>query len=179
MHLVVHIPDRADEESASALMLARLAPSFTTEWVHDEKVGVAIYSSSPSRIDAALRLVGEAVRLKGAWASIDGKPLSSLTKLWQRLACYHESLQAKDALPFCREQSTLFNTLVGCEAHRCPVPCQFICRPCMRMEQASGAIATADQLALAAESAEVDWCPQLRLVLQKPADLIVSPSSKT
>lgn len=178
MYLVVHIPYRADEENASALSLARQAPSFTTEWAHDEKVAVAIYSSLPSRLDAAVRLVGEAVRLKGAWASIDGKPVSSLTKLWQRLACYRESLDAQDPLRYCREQSALFNTLVGCEARRCPVACQFICRPCMRMEPEAGGVRTADRFVVAAELAEIAWCPHLRLPTETPADVIMPPSSK-
>src|SRR5215467_8852686 len=98
MNLVVHIPYRADEESASALSLARQAPSFTTEWVHDEKLAIAIFSSLPAGIETAVRLVGEAVSLPGAWASVEAKPVSSLTKLWQRLACYRESLDAEDPL---------------------------------------------------------------------------------
>src|SRR5262245_33421222 len=173
MNLVVHIPYRADEESASALSLARQAPTFTTERVHDEKVAIAIFPSLPSGIEGAVRLVGEAVRLSGAWASVDAKPVSSLTKLWQRLACYRESLDAQDPLRYCREQSALFNTLVGCEARRCPVACQFICRPCMRMEQEAGG---ADRFVVAAELAEIAWCPRLRLPTEQSADVIMPRS---
>ena len=126
MNLVVHIPYRADEESSRALSLARQAPSFTMEWVDDQKVAIAIFSSLPAGSDLAIQLVGEAVRLSGAWASINSKRISSLTKLWQRLNCYRDSLNAPDRERYCLEKTAFFNTLVGCEGHRCPVPCQCI-----------------------------------------------------
>ncbi len=53
------------------------------EWVNDKKMAIAIFSSLPAGIEAAVRLVGEAIRLPGAWASMDAKPVSSLAKLWQ------------------------------------------------------------------------------------------------
>ena len=173
MNLVVHIPYRADPESDSALSLARHAPSFTMEWVNEEKMAIAIFPSLPAGIDKAVQLVGEAIRLSGAWASINSKPVSSLTKLWQRLTCYRESLDADDPLEYCRKKSALFNTLVGCEADRCPVPCQFICGPCMKMEQEGTVVPAADRFVVAAELAEIDWCPRLRLPAQEGA--IISP----
>jgi len=179
MHLVVHIPYRTDEESSSALSLARQAPSFTMEWVNDQKMAIAIFPSLPAGIDAAVRLVGEAVRLTGAWASIDAKPVSSLAKLWQRLSCYRDSLDAEDPFQYCRRKSALFNTLVGCEEHRCPVPCQFICRPCMRMEQEGTGVAIADRFTVAAQLAEIDWCPRLRFPAEKQTDNVVPQSVKT
>jgi len=172
MHLVVHIPYRADEESTLALSLARQAPSFTMEWAGDCKVAVAIYASLPAGIEGAVRLVGEAIRLSDAWASMDSKRVSSLAKLWQRLACYRESLGVENPMQYCREHSALFNTLVGCEAHHCPVPCQFICTPCMKMEQQGTAVIPADRYKVAAELAEIDWCPRLHLPSDGPAALI-------
>lgn len=178
MNLVVHIPYRADEESASALSLARQAPTFTTEWVHDEKMAIAIFPSLPFGIEGAVKLVGEAVRLAGAWASIETKPVSTLTKLWQRLVCYRESLDAQDPLRYCREQSALFNTLVGCEALRCPVACQFMCRPCMRMEPEAGGLLPEERFVVAAELAEIAWCPRLRLPTEKSTDVSMPRSLK-
>jgi hypothetical protein len=163
MHLVVHIPYRADEESTQAVSLARQAPSFTMEWNGDRKVAIAIFSSLPAGIEGALQLIGEAVRLSGAWASLNSKRMSSLTKLWQRLACYQESLDADHPSLYCREKSALFNTLVGCEAHRCPVPCQFVCTPCMRVAQEGKGMGSEYQYQVAAELAEIEWCPRLRL----------------
>jgi hypothetical protein len=168
MHLVIHIPYRPDEESSSALSLARQAPSFTMEWVNDKKMAIAIFSSLPAGIEAAVRLVGEAIPLPGAWASMDAKPVSSLAKLWQRLACYRDSLEIDDPIRYCREKSALFNTLVGCEEHRCPVPCQFICRPCMRMEQEGTEVVAPDRFIVAAELAEIEWCPRLRFPSETP-----------
>lgn len=162
MQLVVHIPHRTDEESSLALSLARQAPSFTVEAANHEKMAIAVFPSLPEGLDAAVRLVGEAVRLPGAWGSMNAKPVSSLTKLWQRLACYRDSLEAKDPIRYCREKSAMFNTLVGCEQHVCPVPCQFICTPCMRMEQEETLLAPEHRYSVAAELAEVAWCPRLR-----------------
>jgi hypothetical protein len=111
MNLVVHIPYQAEEESSRALSLARQAPMFTMEWVDNQRMAISIFPSLPTGMESAVQLVGEAIRLSGAWASINSKQISSLTKLWQRLSCYRGSLDAPD-----RER----------EGHRCPVPCQFI-----------------------------------------------------
>jgi len=178
MRLVIHIPYRPDEESASALSLARQAPSFTMEWVNDEKVAIAMFSSLPTGIEAAVRLVGEAIRLPGAWASMDAKPISSLAKLWQRLTCYRDSLETDDPIRYCCEKSALFNTLVGCEGHRCPMPCQFICRPCMRMEQEGTELMAPDQFIVAAELAEIAWCPRLHFPSETPPAVIMPRSVK-
>ncbi len=177
MHLVVHIPYRPDEESTRALSLARQAPSFTMEWDDDCKVAIAIYSSLPKGIEEAIQLIGEAVRLSGAWASLDSRRVSSLAKLWQRLACYQESLVVENPIQYCREKSALFNTLVGCEQHRCPVPCQFICTPCMRTEQDGPAVQSENRYKAAAELAEIDWCPRLRLPCEERAP--IEPRSLT
>jgi hypothetical protein len=163
VHLVVHIPHRTDEESSRALGLAQQAPSFTIEWEDNDKMAIAIFPSLPEGIEAAVQLVGEAVRLAGARASMNSKPVSSLTKLWQRLACYQDSLNVADPVRYCLEKSSLFNTLVGCEAHRCPVPCQFICTPCMRMEQEGTTVNPVNRYHVAAELGEIDWCPRLKL----------------
>lgn len=166
MNLVVHIPYRTDEESSRALSLARQAPSFTMEWVDDQKVAIAIFYSLPTGIDLAIQLVGEAVRLSGAWTSVNSKRISSLTKLWQRLACYRDSLAVDDPASYCRGKSALFNTLVGCEAHRCPVPCQFLCTPCMGMAQQGTTIYQEKRFEIAATLAEIAWCPGLKLQTQ-------------
>ena len=43
MHLVVHIPYHIDEESSRALSLARQAPSFTMEWVDNQRIAISIF----------------------------------------------------------------------------------------------------------------------------------------
>ena len=161
MHLVVHIPYQPDEESSRALSLARQAPSFTIEWVDCQRVAIAIFSSLPVGIDLAIQLVGEAVRLSGVWASINSKRISSLTKLWQRLNCYRDSLNAPDRQRYCLEKTAFLNTLVGGEELRCPVSCQFICRLCMRMTQDQSPIDVESRFEVAMELAEIAWCPNL------------------
>ena len=71
MHLVVHIPYHVDEENFRALSLARQALSFTMEWVDNQRIAISIFPSLPTGMDSAVQLVGEAVRLSGAWASIN------------------------------------------------------------------------------------------------------------
>ena len=166
MNLVVHIPYRADEESSRALSLARQTSSFTMAWVDGQKVAIAIFYSLPTGIDLAIQLIDEAVRLSRAWASVNSKRMSSLIKLWQRLVCYRDSLAVYDSACYCREKSALFNTLVGCDAHRCPVPCQFLCTPCMGMAQEGTKIYQEKRFEIAATLAEIDWCPGLKLPTQ-------------
>lgn len=163
MYLVVRIPCPADIDNARALSWARQAPCFITEWIDDQKVATAIFPSLPHGIETALQLVGECVRLPGAWASINEKAISSLTRLWQRLDCYRHSLDVEDPLRYCRDKSALFNALVGCRVHRCPVPCQFICTPCMQIQQEDPALCSIDRFKWAAALAEIDWCPRLHL----------------
>ena len=166
MNLVVHIPHRMVEDEVGALSLAQRAPAFIMERTGSEEVCIASFPDLPAGIDLALQLVGEAGRLRGAWASIDARPISNLTKLWQRLECYRESLLALDPLRHCREKAELFHTLVGCESRSCPVPCQFLCTPCM--EQASEPGAGGHPIEEIAVSGEVGWCPQLKQALPRP-----------
>lgn len=161
MYLVVHIPFRADEESARALGLARQAPSFTLEWSEGQQFAIAIFPSLQAEIDKAMQLIGEAARVPGAWASTNSKRVSGLTKLWLRLSCYRESLDVSDALRYCRDKSGQFNDLVGCKENHCPVPCQFICTPCLRLEREGLAVGSVERYKIAAELAEIDWCPKL------------------
>lgn len=163
MNLAVHIPHRVTEADSSALSLAQRAPIFTIDWTNGERVAIARFPSLPGGLDCALQLIGEAIRVQGAWASVNARPISSLAKLWQRLECYRESLLAPEPARHCAERAALFNTLVGCEAHRCPVPCQFICTPCMGMAQEGTAIYPEKRFEVAATLAEIDWCPRLKL----------------
>jgi hypothetical protein len=163
VNLVVHIPHRGTELESNALSLAQRAPTYTMEWVHGERVGVAMFPSLPNKIDLALQVLGESIRIDGAWASVNSKRMSNLTKLWQRLACYQESLAVHDPGDYCRTKSSLFNSLVGCEAPRCPVPCQFICTPCMGMALVGAMIDPEKRFEVAVALAEIDWCPGLKL----------------
>lgn len=163
MNLVVHIPDRDSEPESHALSLAQRAPTFTFDWVNQQRVNVAVFPSLPTGIDLAVQLIGAAIHIEGAWASINAKPVSSLTKLWQRLDCYGGSLGRTNPKRYCQEKSALFNTLVGCEHHLCPIPYQFICTPCMKMEQEGTTVSPANRFKVAAELAEIDWSPNLRL----------------
>ena len=54
MHLVVHIPYHVDEESSRALSLVRQAPSFTMEWVDNQRIAVSIFPSLPTGMDSAV-----------------------------------------------------------------------------------------------------------------------------
>ena len=81
MNLVVHIPHRVTEDGSSALSLAQRAPTFAIEWTNGERVNIAQFPSLPDGLDCALQLIGEAIRLQGAWASVNARPISSLVKL--------------------------------------------------------------------------------------------------
>ncbi len=163
VNLVIHIPHGGADEAAVAFSLAQQAPSFTMEWRGGDRMSIAIFPSLPTGIDLAVQLVGEAIQISGAWASVNARALSSLAKLWQRLNCYRDSLNAPDRGRYCLEKTAFFNTLVGCEAHRCPVPCQFICTPCMRMSQDESPVDVERRFEAAMELAEIAWCPNLKM----------------
>jgi hypothetical protein len=163
MQLVVYIPCPADTDHVRALSWARQAPYYVTERIDDQEFATAIFPSLPHGIETALHLVGECVPLSRAWASINGRTVSSLIRLWQRLDCYRGSLGVDDPLRYCRDKSAFFNLLVDCRAHRCPVACQFICIPCMKMQQEDPTLLAIDRFKSAAALAEIDWCPRLHL----------------
>ena len=62
--------------------------------------------------------------------------------------------------------------LVGCDEQHYPVPSQFICNPCMKMEREGTTVFPADRFKVAAEFAEIDWCPSLNIPLGKQTALI-------
>ncbi|MEC4890309.1 MAG: hypothetical protein RI101_09650 [Nitrospira sp.] len=180
MNLVVHIPHRVTEEDSGALSLAQRAPTFIMESEGEERVCIATFPDLPKGIDLALQLIGESVRIHGAWASINARPISNLTKLWQRLECYRESLLVDDVRRHCLEKSALFHTLVGCEVSRCPVSCQFLCTPCRLMLQDDLDPSLSVSIADAATFAEVEWCPHLAAAMAPPAGaqpMLLNPRS--
>lgn len=163
VNLVVHIPHGGADEAAVAFSLAQRAPSFTMERRGSDRMSIAIFPSLPTGIDLAVQLVGEAIQISGAWASVNARALSSLAKLWQRLNCYRDGLNAPDRGRYCLEKTAFFNTLVGCEEHRCPVPCQFICTPCVRMSQDQSPVDVENRFEVAMELAEIAWCPNIKM----------------
>ena len=75
-------------------------------------------------------------------------------------------LAVHDPAYFCRQTFALFNALVGCEAHQCPVPGQFRCTPCMGMAWEGTTICPEKRFELSATLAEIDWCSDLKLPTQ-------------
>ena len=167
MNLVVHIPHQVAIDDSGALGLAQRAPAFILDRSGGQQICIATFPDLPKGIDLALQLVGEIVRVRGAWATVDTRPISNLTKLWQRLECYRESLQAHDPVRYCQEKSKFFHALVSCDARSCPVPCQFLCTPCMQVAPEGHDGARDLPLAEIAASGEIEWCPQLKQMRQE------------
>jgi hypothetical protein len=159
VNLVVHVPEPSAETVPYVQTLMKMAPSFTIEgqdWV-------AIFPRLPDAIDRALQIVGEAVRLPDAWASVNGRRFSSLLRLWTRLECYRESLDVPTPELHCLGKAAKHNLLEGCLGPTCPVPCQFVCAPC-RVEMQDGGIPPSHSfLRQLSVQAEVEWCPNLKL----------------
>jgi hypothetical protein len=163
MHLVVHIPASAEESFPDVLPLARLAPSFTTEGEGEEKIWVAVFIDLPRSLDLAVRLLGEVVNIRGAWASINARRVGSLSKFWTALLCYAESFSEPDARAYCLRKSARLSDLSSCPDDTCVSHCQFICTRCLGVSREQGAPPLGLQLREIARQAEVDWCPNLRL----------------
>jgi hypothetical protein len=159
VNLVVHIPETSVEAAPYVQTLMKRAPSFTIEgqdWI-------AIFPQLPDAIDLALQIVGESVRIPDAWASMNGRQLSSLLRLWARLECYRESLDAASPEQHCLRKAGKHNLLEGCSGSTCPVSCQFVCMPCRAEIQNGGSPPVEGHFLRLADMAEVEWCPNLHL----------------
>ncbi|MBI4000238.1 MAG: hypothetical protein HY348_00440 [Nitrospira defluvii] len=81
MNVVVYLPADCVLPDFTAKEVVRRALSHTIEEVGADRCRRVTFSDLAQPIELALRVVGESVRIPGAWASIDGPPVSSLMAL--------------------------------------------------------------------------------------------------
>lgn len=121
---------------------------------------VLTFPELPRGIDLALRVIGESVRIPGAWASVGGQRMSSLVALWNRLDCYRQSLPHVDRAAYCQGRAATLRSLLGCGVSACATPCQFVCPQCAGNEPNTGSLVHPETQMLLVLG-EIEWCPNL------------------
>ena len=165
MYLTVWLPESAVVAAPAALAAARFAPIFhrIDKGEGGAKAYLAVFADLPVGLDVALRLIGEIVDLPDVRMGINGRRVVSVTKFWNALLCYRDSLWEQDKEDYCARQADRVGEAAGCPVWTCQARCQFICACCFQVVRKSGAPPVADQLREIALQAEVEWCPNLQL----------------
>jgi hypothetical protein len=114
--------------------------------------------------DLVERLIEAAAELPDVQVSIDDRPVKSLTKFLSVLKCYRESLCELDPQAHCTRQAARIRDVGSCPDRDCVSPCQFICMRCIQVVREIGAPPLRDQIKAIAIQAEVEWCPNLRVL---------------
>ena len=163
MRLSVSIPETKAANFSAARILAQLAPVFEIAGEGEARTFLASYPDLPKDLDLAVRLIGEIISLPNVQATINSRPVASLSKFWSALLCYRDSLGEHDKQAYCARQADRVGEAAGCPAWTCQARCPFICTRCLQVVRREGAPPVSDQLKAIAVLAEVDWCPNLRL----------------
>lgn len=164
MRLVLRIPQSKSEALPLVLSLARSAPTFRTETEGRTSVSTAIFPDLSLSFDLVERLIEAAVELPCVGLSIDDRPVESLTKFLSVLRCYCESLTELDPHVHCAHQVTRIGDVGSCPDRACVSQCQFICMRCIQVVRKIDAPPLRDQIKAIAIQAEVEWCPNLRML---------------
>jgi hypothetical protein len=127
-------------------------------------VSTAIFPDLSLSFDLVERLIDAAVELPGVQVSIDERPVESLMKFLSVLRCYRESLTELDPQAHCARQAARISDVGSCPDRACVSHCQFICMRCLQVVREIGAPPVRAQLKAIAIQAEVEWCPNLRVL---------------
>lgn len=164
MRLVLRIPQSESETLPLVLSLARSAPKFRLETDGRSPAYMAIFPDLSLSFDLVERLIVAASELPDIQGSIDGRPVEGLTKFLNVLRCYRESLAVLDPQAHCASRAARVGDVGGCPDRTCVSHCQFICSRCLGVARELGAPPISVQLREIARQAEVDWCPNLRML---------------
>jgi hypothetical protein len=127
-------------------------------------VYTAIFPDLSLSFDLVERLIEAAAELPDVEVSIDERPVKSLTKFLSALRCYRESLAEIEPLAHCARQAARIGDVGSCPDRACVAHCQFICMRCLQVVREIGAPPICAQLKAIAVQAEVEWCPNLRML---------------
>ncbi len=164
MRLTLRIPQSESETLPLVLSLARSAPKFQTETEGRSPVYLTTFPDLSLSFDLVERLIGAASELPDVQVSIDGRLVEGLTKFLNVLRCYRESLAVLDPQGHCASRAARVGEAGGCPDRTCVSHCQFICSRCLGVAREPGAPSISVQLREIARQAEVDWCPNLRML---------------
>jgi len=164
MRLVLRIPQSKSEALPLVLSLAHSAPMFRTETEGRKSMYTAIFPDLSLSFDLVERLIEAATELPDILVSIDERPVEGLTKFLSVLRCYRGSLAELDSQVYCARQAARVGDVGSCPDRACVSHCQFICMRCLQVVREIGASPIRAQLKAIAIQAEVEWCPNLRML---------------
>jgi len=164
MRLTMGIPEAQMAEAPGVLRLMRMAPACRVEADEEGPIYVAVFDDILRSIDLVVRLVEAVLDLRGVKIAVEARPVLSLTKFHNALLCYRESTDAPDVEAYCAAQAATVGDAGGCPDRTCLSHCQFICSRCLGVARERGAPPISVQLRKIACQAEVDWCPNLRIL---------------
>lgn len=162
MRLDVRVPAAAVRERPN-LFLLMLAACAETRGEGPARETSVTLEDFPAQLDLALDLVEAVNQLPQVRATMNGRPVADLNKLWSTLSCYRESLVEADSRAYCRRQAARVGEAGGCPDRSCVSSCPFICARCFQLVGDRGGTPSADRLRMIAVEAEVEWCPNLSL----------------
>jgi hypothetical protein len=164
MRLALRVPNSKSESLPLVLSLYRSAPMFQIETGDWTMAYVAIFPDLSLSFDLVERLIEAAAELPDVQVSIDDRPVESLMKFLSVLRCYRESLAGLDPQTHCARQVARVGDVGSCPDRACVSHCQFICMRCLQVVREIGAPPIRAQLKAIAIQAEVEWCPNLRVL---------------
>ncbi len=163
MHLSIAIPEAQVVDAPTLLKLIRMAPVCDAEADEEGAEYVAYFEDFPTSVGIVARMIEEAWDLRDVHIALEGRLVVSRINFYAALRCYQESLSARDAKAYCREQAETVGADRGCPERSCLSHCRFICSRCVGLSRDHGSPPIASQLREVARRAEVDWCPNLHI----------------
>jgi len=165
VRLSIAIPEAQVVDAPALLRRIRMAQVSDIEADDDQgPTYVACFEDFPQSVDVVAQLIWESADPNGIRITIDGRPVASPVKFYNALLCYRESLGAPDAAAYCAQQAARVGDAGECPDRACLSHCQFICSRCVGLLRDRDAPPISTQLLELARQAEVDWCPNLRVV---------------
>lgn len=162
MRLDIRVP-AADVHERPSLLLLMLAACAEEQDKGLAGETVATLEDFPAQLDLALDLVEAVSQVRRARATMNGRSVTNLNKLWSTLLCYRESLGEVDPQTYCRSQAARVGEAAGGPDRTCASSCPFICARCVQIVIDEEQRPSADRLSRIAVEAEVEWCPNLFL----------------
>lgn len=164
MRLSIAIPEAQAVDAPALLRLVRMAPGHDIAADEQGPVYVALFENFPDSTETVAMLIEEAWDLHDVRIMLEDRPVDSRAKFYLALRCYQESLNSPDAETHCRQQVEKVGRDGRCPDHSCVSYCRFICSPSVGLGREWGGPARLAHLWDIARQAEVDWCPNLRIV---------------
>ena len=164
MDLAIHFPNSVMVGFPYVWGIAHLAPRFEIDRTTDTgQIDIACFPDCADNVDLVLHLIRESTRIPGAWVTVNGRRLSSVAGVRDRLQCYRASLNEPDRDRYCTRRRAEQALLRGCQERSCALFCQFVCVSCSTTVPENERPPSRSQLEFNSTVAEVDWCPNLKV----------------